>query len=168
MGRERIVALELERSLELVVALLAVGVPKEMVIFSRQFAVLMGAKVPMVQALKTMVKQTSHERFRKVVADVAAEVENGTPLSGAQLNAAAGVPGAFAYTPAAGAAHQGPLQGVGARGGREGEREGGQGRERALGRVTTRRSGGMRNQAAGHDAPSSARSCSRRKTVWNS
>ncbi|MEY4723148.1 MAG: hypothetical protein RLZZ324_661 [Candidatus Parcubacteria bacterium] len=54
---------------------------KDLVIFSRQFSVLMGAKVPVVQALKTMVKQTRNPRFQKMIADVAAEVESGTALS---------------------------------------------------------------------------------------
>src|SRR5512142_2262364 len=54
---------------------------KELVIFSRQFSVLMGAKVPLVQALKTVAKQTNHPRLRRMVLDVANEVETGTSLS---------------------------------------------------------------------------------------
>lgn len=54
---------------------------KELVIFSRQFSVLMGAKVPLVQALKTVAKQTQHPRLRRMVLDVANEVETGTSLS---------------------------------------------------------------------------------------
>lgn len=54
---------------------------KEIVIFSRQFAVLMGAKVPIVQALKTMAKQTQNKRLQRVILDVAGEVESGTSLS---------------------------------------------------------------------------------------
>src|SRR3989344_1261600 len=63
------------------------GVPiKAMVIFSRQFSVLIGAKVPIVQALRTVGRQTEHKKLRKVVADVATEVENGTPLSASMAN----------------------------------------------------------------------------------
>ena len=54
---------------------------RELVIFSRQFSVLMGAKVPLVQALKTVAKQTQHARLQVVVLDVASEVEAGTSLS---------------------------------------------------------------------------------------
>lgn len=54
---------------------------KDLVVFSRQFAVLMGAKVPVVKALQTMTKQTRNVRFQRIVADVAAEVESGTALS---------------------------------------------------------------------------------------
>jgi type II secretory pathway component PulF len=57
-----------------------VGV-KDMVIFSRQFSVLMGAKVPVVQALKTAARQTQQKRFQQIVSDIAAEVESGTALS---------------------------------------------------------------------------------------
>ncbi|MEY4744977.1 MAG: hypothetical protein RL272_922 [Candidatus Parcubacteria bacterium] len=54
---------------------------RELVIFSRQFSVLMGAKVPLVQALKTVARQTNHVRLRRMVLDVANEVETGTSLS---------------------------------------------------------------------------------------
>jgi type II secretory pathway component PulF len=54
---------------------------KDIVIFSRQFSVLMGAKVPIVQALKTVAKQTQHPKLRRVVTDVGNEVESGTALS---------------------------------------------------------------------------------------
>ncbi len=54
---------------------------KEIVIFSRQFSVLMGAKVPIVQALKTVAKQTQHRKLRAIVLDLASEVENGIALS---------------------------------------------------------------------------------------
>ncbi len=54
---------------------------KELVIFSRQFSVLMGAKVPLVQALKTVARQTNHPRFKRMVLDVANEVETGTSMS---------------------------------------------------------------------------------------
>jgi len=59
---------------------------KELVIFSRQFSVLMGAKVPLVQALKTAARQTQHPRLQRIVVDVANEVETGTSLSVAMAN----------------------------------------------------------------------------------
>jgi type IV pilus assembly protein PilC len=58
------------------------GIPtKDIVVFSRQFAVLIGAKVPVVQALKTVSRQTKHPRLTRIVQDISAEVEAGTPLS---------------------------------------------------------------------------------------
>lgn len=59
---------------------------KELVIFSRQFSVLMAAKVPLVQALKTTAKQTQHQRLKRMVSDVTNEVETGTSLSVAMAN----------------------------------------------------------------------------------
>lgn len=54
---------------------------KDLVIFSRQFSVLMGAKVPLVQALKTVARQTQNQRLKAVLLDIAGEVEAGTSLS---------------------------------------------------------------------------------------
>lgn len=54
---------------------------KELVIFSRQFAVLMGAKVPLVKALSTVADQTKHPKLQKMLADISREVESGTSLS---------------------------------------------------------------------------------------
>jgi type IV pilus assembly protein PilC len=54
---------------------------KDIVVFSRQFAVLMGAKVPIVQAIKTMGRQTQNPKLRNVLLDVGNEVESGTSLS---------------------------------------------------------------------------------------
>ncbi len=54
---------------------------KEMVVFSRQFAVLMGAKVPVVSSLKTVARQTRHKKLQQIIVDIADEVESGTALS---------------------------------------------------------------------------------------
>jgi type IV pilus assembly protein PilC len=54
---------------------------RDLVIFSRQFAVLMGAKVPVVAAIKTVGKQTKNDKLRAMLVDVADEVESGTALS---------------------------------------------------------------------------------------
>jgi type II secretory pathway component PulF len=54
---------------------------RDLVVFSRQFSVLMGAKVPVVTALKTVSRQTQNARFKKIVTEIAADVESGTPLS---------------------------------------------------------------------------------------
>jgi len=55
----------------------------EIVVFSRQFAVLMGAKVPVVKALKTVARQTTGKRLATILVDIASDVESGTPLSSA-------------------------------------------------------------------------------------
>ncbi len=58
------------------------GIPiKAIVIFSRQFAILVGAQVPIVESLRTVGSQTEHARMRQIVLDVADDVEAGTPLS---------------------------------------------------------------------------------------
>lgn len=54
---------------------------KDVVIFSRQFAVLISANVAMVQSLKIVVDQTENPKLKTVVAQVAEDVDAGTRLS---------------------------------------------------------------------------------------
>jgi type IV pilus assembly protein PilC len=54
---------------------------KDLVIFSRQFAVLMGSKVPVVRALKTVAAQTKNPRLQSILLDMSSDVESGTALS---------------------------------------------------------------------------------------
>ncbi len=54
---------------------------KDLVIFSRQFSVLMGAKVPLVQALRTTARQTQHKSLQRIILDIASDVEAGTSMS---------------------------------------------------------------------------------------
>lgn len=54
---------------------------RDLVIFSRQFSVLMGAKVPIVSSLRTVAKQTLNKKLREMILDVADEVESGMSLS---------------------------------------------------------------------------------------
>ncbi|MDP2736965.1 MAG: type II secretion system F family protein, partial [bacterium] len=54
---------------------------KDIVIFSRQFSVLISANVSMVQALKVLVDQTSNLTLKMVISEVADEVDAGTTLS---------------------------------------------------------------------------------------
>ncbi|MFZ5391069.1 MAG: type II secretion system F family protein [Patescibacteria group bacterium] len=56
---------------------------KDLVIFSRQLAVMTAATVPLVESLRILVKQTENEALRVVVSDVADEVEGGAKLSAA-------------------------------------------------------------------------------------
>ncbi|MFA6171149.1 MAG: type II secretion system F family protein [Patescibacteria group bacterium] len=54
---------------------------KEVVIFSRQFSVLISANVPLVQALKILVDQTANPRFKIIISQVSDEVDAGSRLS---------------------------------------------------------------------------------------
>lgn len=54
---------------------------KELVIFSRQLAVMISAGVREVQALRTVINQTSNEKLRAIISDIGNEVEGGARLS---------------------------------------------------------------------------------------
>ena len=55
--------------------------PKDVVIFSRQFSVLVSAGVALVQSLRLLTEQTSNTKFRKIILEVAEEVDGGARLS---------------------------------------------------------------------------------------
>lgn len=54
---------------------------RDLVIFSRQLATLVGANVPLVQSLKTMVVQTANPELKRMLSGVSDEVASGTKLS---------------------------------------------------------------------------------------
>lgn len=54
---------------------------KDIVIFSRQFSVLISANVAMVQALKILTEQTGNLSLKVIVSEIADEVDAGSPLS---------------------------------------------------------------------------------------
>jgi type IV pilus assembly protein PilC len=54
---------------------------KDIVIFSRQFSVLVSANVSMVQALKVLVDQTANVSLKMILSEVADEVDAGATLS---------------------------------------------------------------------------------------
>lgn len=54
---------------------------KDLVIFARQFSIMIGAGVAMVQALRILVNQTENPNLKKVIAEIADEVDGGAPLS---------------------------------------------------------------------------------------
>jgi type II secretory pathway component PulF len=54
---------------------------KDLVIFSRQFSVLISANVAMVQALKILVDQTNGVALKMIVSNIADEVDAGSALS---------------------------------------------------------------------------------------
>ncbi|MBI2465969.1 MAG: type II secretion system F family protein, partial [Candidatus Sungbacteria bacterium] len=53
---------------------------QDIVVFSRQLAVLFDAQVPLVQALKTLAEQ-SPPTLKKIVVEIAGDVDSGTALS---------------------------------------------------------------------------------------
>ncbi len=56
---------------------------KDLVAFSRQFAVMVGASVPVVEALKVLSQQTQKPKLRHIIAEISDEVDSGDSLSGA-------------------------------------------------------------------------------------
>lgn len=54
---------------------------KELVLFSRQLATLIGAKVPIIQSLRILVDQVSNQRLKKVIEDLTTSIEGGNSLS---------------------------------------------------------------------------------------
>src|SRR5437763_1744682 len=54
---------------------------KDLAIFTRQFATMISAGLPLVQCLEILAAQTSNPKFAKVIADVTHEVEAGSTLA---------------------------------------------------------------------------------------
>jgi type IV pilus assembly protein PilC len=54
---------------------------KDVVLFARQLAVMISATVPIVQALRILVKQTSNITFKIIISEVGDEVDGGAKLS---------------------------------------------------------------------------------------
>lgn len=55
--------------------------PKELVVFSRQLAVLFEARVPVVQAFKTLISEATRPALRKVISQIVDDVSGGLSLS---------------------------------------------------------------------------------------
>lgn len=56
---------------------------KDLVIFSRQFSVMISANVAMVQALKIVTEQTNNPKLKIIISEIAGEVDSGAKLSDA-------------------------------------------------------------------------------------
>ena len=56
---------------------------RDLVAFSRQFAVMIAANLTVVQALRVLVKQTTNTYFKTIISEMANEVEGGAKLSAA-------------------------------------------------------------------------------------
>jgi type II secretory pathway component PulF len=57
--------------------------PKEVVLFSRQLATLINAKVPIVMSLKILQQQVTSHKLQNIIAEIASKVEAGDALSAA-------------------------------------------------------------------------------------
>lgn len=56
---------------------------KNIVIFSRQLSILISSSIPLVQSLKILLHQTSHKRFKIIIAEIVNDVEGGMKFSAA-------------------------------------------------------------------------------------
>jgi type IV pilus assembly protein PilC len=54
---------------------------KDLVAFSRQFAVMVGASVPVVEVLKTLSQQDIKPKLRRIITEISDEVDSGETLS---------------------------------------------------------------------------------------
>lgn len=57
--------------------------PKDLVIFSRQFSVMVSANMPVVESLMILVDQTNNFPLKSIIADIALDVDSGALLSDA-------------------------------------------------------------------------------------
>lgn len=56
---------------------------KDVVVFSRQFSVMISASVPVVEALKVIASQSEKGKLKQIIAEISDEVNSGETLSGA-------------------------------------------------------------------------------------
>jgi len=56
---------------------------KDIVVFTRQFATMIGAGLPLVQALEILAKQTTSQAFAKIIEEVKNDVEGGSTFADA-------------------------------------------------------------------------------------
>lgn len=71
------------KGLEFEITFLQRVTPKDVVIFSRQLSVLVSASVRLVDALKTVARQTQNPKLKRALVDISNEVEGGVRLSDA-------------------------------------------------------------------------------------
>lgn len=75
---------EASQSTFIKLSLLIQGVrPKDLVIFSRQFSVMISANLPVVESLMILVDQTTNFTLKSIIADIALDVDSGALLSDA-------------------------------------------------------------------------------------
>lgn len=74
---------EEEKGLDIQITFLQRVTPKDVVVFSRQLSVLVSAQVRLVDALKTVGRQTENPKLKRALIDIGNEVEGGVRLSDA-------------------------------------------------------------------------------------
>jgi len=74
---------EEEKGLDIQITFLQRVTPKDVVVFSRQLSVLVSASVRLVDALKTVGRQTENPKLKRALIDISNEVEGGVRLSDA-------------------------------------------------------------------------------------
>ncbi len=77
----RIISLEEKKALPSVLSVLNRIKPKDLVVFSRQFSVLISATVPVVQSLRILIDQTENLKLKMIISEIADDVDGGTKLS---------------------------------------------------------------------------------------
>ena len=77
---------------------------REVVVFTRLFATMVGAGLPIVQSLDVLARQTENETLRGVIRSMIADVEAGSSLAGAMSRHPAAFPGLTVDMVAAGEA----------------------------------------------------------------
>ena len=77
---------------------------REVVVFTRLFATMVGAGLPIVQSLDVLARQTENETLRRVIRSMIADVEAGSSLAGAMSRHPAAFPGLTVDMVAAGEA----------------------------------------------------------------
>ncbi len=83
-GLSKIKLTNLTDTLELKILVLINRVTtKDLVIFSRQFAVMISASLPLVQALRITADQTKNISLKMIISDMASEIDEGSRLSDA-------------------------------------------------------------------------------------
>lgn len=68
---------------------------KDLVIFTRQMATLLEARLPLTDAIKTLYEQTSHERLHDAIFEIREDIDSGLALSQALERQSAIFPGFF-------------------------------------------------------------------------
>lgn len=82
LRRQRLIPVRIARKRELLVPGLEARVrPKEVIVFTRQFATLVDAGLPLIQSLTILAEQSENPRFRGVITDVREDVRAGRTLA---------------------------------------------------------------------------------------
>ncbi|HOH67549.1 MAG TPA: type II secretion system F family protein, partial [bacterium] len=59
---------------------------KQLVVFFRQFSVMVQANLPIIKSLRILIKQTENKRLKEAIVGITGEIEGGARLSDAMAN----------------------------------------------------------------------------------